>query len=383
MFAEPEAAALDVQESLERDNDQIEPDRDASGLFVMSDIGRLEKGRIGAEVHHEQIGGVRELVDVVRIGEMIDRHEPTEPQFFDERCEHVPQDRVDPEVADLGERRDDERVGNERQDVTRVVRRPEARLDRVGRWARTTRGRERGKQRVDERRADLPVERHLFELEVGEAPRGMLRRECGALDGVVEAVEVVRDLLCAVVHGGDAGVIAVVSGDAAFERLDRPAVQAHAAAEVRVDVPAQQHLFVEPIDGEEVVAEHELEVARRIEADPLVTQGRLVEVQGWAETLDLGQRSQGVRPWQTFPDPFRELEAGQAVVPIGEVAAHLAQAFAVERNQNHVGVRREQPPVRRFGATRRCVPNHRLGHGQMGAPAVALGMHSGGHAQDA
>ena len=198
-----------------------------SGLVAeTSAVRSLDKRQISAEVHHEQVRGVGELLDVVRIGELGDRHVAAEPQFFDELREHLSEDRVDPDVANRRERRDDERVGDERQDVTGVVRSPEACLDGVGRRARTARDRERGEQRVDERGADLPLERHLLERGVGEAPRRTLRSERGALDGVEEPVEVVRDPLRAVVDGWNAGVVAVVAGDAAFERLDRPAVKA-------------------------------------------------------------------------------------------------------------------------------------------------------------
>ena len=124
-------------------------------------------------------------------------------------------------------------------------------------------------------------------------------------------------------------MIAVIASDTALERLDRPAVKAHAAGEVRVEVPAQQHLLVEPVDGKEVLTEHELEVARRIEADPLVAHRRLVEVQGWAETLDFGQCASRVRPRESLPHPLRKLEARQSVEPIGEGAAHLAEAVAL------------------------------------------------------
>ena len=182
------------------------------------------------------------------------------------------------------------------------------------------------------------------------------------------------------IDGWSAVVIAVVASDTAFERLDRSAVKKHATAQIRVDVPPQQHLLVEPVDRDEVFTEHELKVSRRVEADPFVTQRRLVEVQGWAETPDFGQCPLGVRPWESLPEPLGKLETRQPVVSIGELSAHLAEAGAVQRNDNHVGVRREQPPVRRIGTTRRGVASNGLDHAQMGAPAVALRVQRGGDA---
>ena len=77
-----------------------------------------------------------------------------------------------------------------------------------------------------------------------------------------------------VVDGGRPIVVAVVAGDRLLEALDRAAVEMQAAAEVRVDVPAQEHPLVEPVDRDEVVPEAQLEVTRRVEPHPLVAQRR-------------------------------------------------------------------------------------------------------------
>ena len=56
-------------------------------------------------------------IHVARIGEIGHREVAPDCKRFDELGEQVLEDRVDSEVTDRFERRDDEGVGNERQDV--------------------------------------------------------------------------------------------------------------------------------------------------------------------------------------------------------------------------------------------------------------------------
>ena len=55
-------------------------------------------------------------------------------------------------------------------------------------------------------------------------------------------------------RGGDLTcVIAVISEQALDDVADVPVEQVKASGNVRVDVPAEQHLLVEPVDPEEIV----------------------------------------------------------------------------------------------------------------------------------
>ena len=90
-------------------------------------------------------------------------------------------------------------------------------------------------------------------VDVGQPPDAALVGDVGALDRQEEASDVVADGVGSVVDGGRPIVVAVVSGDRLLEALDRAAVEMQPPAEVRVDVPAQEHPLVEPVDRDEVV----------------------------------------------------------------------------------------------------------------------------------
>jgi hypothetical protein len=75
-------------------------------------------------------------------------------------------------------------------------------------------------------------------------------------------------------------------------------------------VVTEEHLLVESVDRQEVLAQDQLKVAGRIETDPLMADRRLVQPQGRAQALELSHRLAGITPRQPFPEPLRELEAG-------------------------------------------------------------------------
>jgi hypothetical protein len=154
--------------------------------------------------------------------------------------------------------------------------------------------------------------------------------------------------------------------------FDRAAVEEHPPAQVRVDVIPEQHLLVEPVDCQEVLAKDQLKIAGRIETDPLVTHRRFVQPQAPAEALNLGHRAAGIAPRQPFPEPLGELETREAVERVGELTADPAQALIRLRQQDHVRVRREKPAIRRVRAAHSRVSGHALDRGQVRASREAL-----------
>ena len=157
-----------------------------------------------------------------------------------------------------------------------VVRQPErpvlcARDDSLG-WGRGY----GGDERTHRPSSAIRSETDLLDVILDEAPAFSLSRELGVLNTDEEADEIVLDPRCILVDGRRAAVIAVIAGEP-IEALDRASVESQSLAEVRVDMPAEQHFFVEPVDREEVRAEAELEVARCVEPDPVVAERVLIE----------------------------------------------------------------------------------------------------------
>ena len=384
MLSKLETGALELDESLEGFKGRIEPRRKLRGLVVPS---RGERGvherRIDAEVDDEDIRGAGELLHRAQIVELGYLQGSPEPEPLDRRCEHPLENGVGAHVADrrVGGR-DRERVGDEGQDMARVVRQLEGHPGGVGRRSRAWTVRNRGDQGGGEARSGPLADRHLLELDVGEAPRVPLSRQLGPIDLHDEPIEIVRDLPRAVVDGVLAVVVAVVPGEALSKALDRAAVEEHPPAQVRVDVIAEQHLLVEPVDCQEVLAKDQLKIAGRIETDPLVAHGRLVQPQARAEALDLCHRAARIAPRQPFPEPLGELEPGQAVEPVGKVSADRAQALIRLRQEDHVRVRREEPAIRGVRAAHARVSGHGLDRGKVRASGKALRVDRGGHTND-
>ena len=117
----------------------------------------------------------------------------------------------------------------------------------------------------------------FFERFTDETPGVPLDGQFGPVDLDDEALKIVPDDAGLVVDGAFAVVVAVVPGEAVADALDRAAAEQHPPAQVRVDVVAEQHLLIECVDRQEVVAKDQLEVAGRVEADPLVAHCRLVQ----------------------------------------------------------------------------------------------------------
>ena len=221
-----------------------------------------------------------------------------------------------PIVASDG--RDGERVGDERQDVAGVVRQLEGHPGGVRRRSRPRTASE--SRRPGRRRSSGPDRSRIgtsSSVDVGEAPSVPLSRQLGPIDFDDEPIEIVRDLPRPVVDGVLAVVVAVVPGEALSEALDRAAVEEHPPAQVRVDVIAEQHLLVEPVDRQEVLAKDQLKIAGRIEADPLVAHRRLVQTQARAEALDLGHRATAGRSSAAVPRATRgaRIAAGRRTRP--------------------------------------------------------------------
>ena len=310
MLSDLETGPLELDEPLEGFKGWIEPLRERRRLVVLSRGQRgVHERRINAEVDHEDIRGASELLHRAQVLQLGHLQRPLEAPL-DRRSEHPLEDGVGAHVPDrrVGGR-NGERVGDERQDVARVVRQLEGHPGGVRRHSRPRIVRNGGDQGGGEARSRPLADRHLLELDVGKAPSIPLTRQLGPIDFDDEPIEIVRDLPGPVVDGVLAVVVAVVPGEALAKALDRAAMEEHPPAQVRVDVIAEQHLLVEPIDRQEVLAKDQLEIAGRIEADPLVAHGRLVQSEARAEALDLRHRAERIAPRQPFPEPLGELES--------------------------------------------------------------------------
>ncbi len=148
-------------------------------------------------------------------------------------------------------------------------------------------------------------------------------------------------------------------------------------------MPAEHHLLVEAVYCVEVVSQDELKVAGCVEPDPLVAERRLVEAKTWTKVHELLHRTPRIGPWKLLPQPFRQLEPRQRVEPVLEVAADVAQARPLERKDDHVRVRREQPPVGRVGAPCGRVAADRLDGGKMRSLGESIAMKLGRDAKHA
>ena len=149
-------------------------------------------------------------------------------------------------------------------------------------------------------------------------------------------------------------------------------------------MPAQDHVLVEAVDGEHVLAQRRLEVAQRVVLHRHVVVDDLVEMEADRPVAQLGEVAHRIAAVERrLPQHFGNLEARHLVEAVGHRAQNVAQQFAlVARHQQHVGVGVEDPAVARVGAPERHVARLRLERHQMGLEAMP-DMLIGPDAQDA
>ena len=74
-------------------------------------------------------------------------------------------------------------------------------------------------------------------------------------------------------------------------------------------------------------------------------------------------------------------ESGDVVIPVRETRGDPAHGCAGAGDENHVGVRRQDPAIRGIRAAHRCVAGDRLQCLEVGPPLVSL-VHGRANAQD-
>ena len=180
-------------------------------------------------------------------------------------------------------------------------------------------------ERIGDARTDLRADPYLLELDVGQAPVAPAGRgpRPGRLPG--RSVRGRSRRAPPVVDGRRPVVVAVVAGDCSSRLSIEPRCRTSAGSSssrraTRGASPRRSRRSRRSRRAEQ------LEITRRVEADPLEAQRRLVQAQARAQALDLRHRPTGIAPRQPLPEPFRKFESRQSVVPVRELAADLAQA---------------------------------------------------------
>src|SRR6516225_2062228 len=206
----------------------------------------------------------------------------------------------------------------------------------------------------------IGLEINLLDLVVGTTPGIRLVRNGRSLNLVDEAPRVI---LCPTMTmcGCDLpSVIAMIAVHLVAEISNFSVDEPHPFGDVGIDMPAEQHLLVKAVVLDYVLALEKLEVARTVIANDIAAENDLIEVQIPSPIADGVDDFSGPLTVQTFPQRFRKFDPGRVIESLGQVSRDISQRANALKNEDHVGISRQDPTIRSSRAPHGNIPGDRL-----------------------